>query len=339
MMKLYVGIDLHSNNSVVCLVDAEGKEVRCKRLKNDLVDLLQFLQPYYEEIQGLVVESTYNWYWLVDGLMDHGYRVHLANPAQIQQYDGLKYSDDNSDANWLAQMLRLKILPEGYIYPKENRGVRDLMRKRMQLVQNKSMHILSIQGIYARQLNRRLNSNEAKQLTQEQIKTDFKAAEVILAVSSNLEVMNCLEKQITIIEKTLQQQLRLTDEFKQLASIDGIGLILALTIMLETGDIRRFAKVGDFSSYCRCIGGARFSNGKKKGTTNSKNGNKYLAWAFIEAANFAIRYNEQVKKYYQRKLAKTNNVVAIKTIAHKLCRGCFYVLRDNVAFDIKRTFA
>ena len=271
--------------------------------------------------------------------MEHGYRVHLANPAQIQQYDGLKYSDDDSDANWLAQMLRLKILPEGYIYPKESRAVRDLMRKRMQFVQDKSMHILSIQGIYARQLNRRLNSNEVKQLTEKQVRTDFKAAETILAVSSNVEVMNCLEKQIMTIEKTLQQQLRLTDEFKQLASIDGIGLILALTIMLETGDIRRFAKVGDFSSYCRCIGGARFSNGKKKGTTNSKNGNRYLAWAFIEAANFAIRYNEQVKKYYQRKMAKTNNVIAIKTIAHKLCRGCFYVLRDNVAFDVKRTFS
>jgi transposase len=124
-MKLYAGIDLHSNNSVVCLIDVEGKEVRCKRLKNDLVELLQFLHPYNEQIQGIVVESTYNWYWLVDGLMDHGYRVHLANPAQIQQYDGLKYSDDESDANWLAQMLRLKILPEGYIYPKENRGIRD----------------------------------------------------------------------------------------------------------------------------------------------------------------------------------------------------------------------
>jgi transposase len=337
-MKLYAGIDLHSNNSVVCLIDETGKEMRCKRLKNDLTELLGFLHPYNEALQGIVVESTYNWYWLVDGLMDHGYCVHLANPARMQQYDGLKYSDDDSDANWLAQLLRLNILPKGYIYPKENRGVRDLMRKRLQLVQDKTMHLLSIQGLYTRQLNRRLSSNAIKQLTEEQIRADFGAAELILAVSSNLEVMNCLEKQILLIEKTLQQQLRLKNEFKQLTSIDGIGLILALTIRLEAGDRSRFAQVGDFSSYCRCIGGARFSNGKKKGATNSKNGNKYLAWAFIEAANFAIRYNEQIKKYYQRKSAKTNNVLAIKTIAHKLCRGCFYVLRDNVTFDVMRTF-
>lgn len=338
-MQLYCGIDLHSNNSVVSIINEAGKELVCKRIKNDLVEILKFIHPYYRELQGVVVESTYNWYWLVDGLMDHGYQVHLANTCQAQQYSGLKYSDDDSDANWLAQMFRLNILPKGYIYPKADRSARDLMRKRMQLVQDKTMHLLSIQGIYTRQLNRRLSSNEVKQLTEEQVKADFASEDIVLAVLCNVNVMNCLEQYISSLEKTLVRKVRLMEPFQQLLSIDGIGNILALTIMLETGDIKRFAQVGDFSSYCRCIGGARFSNGKKKGNTNSKNGNKYLAWAFIEAANFAIRYNEVIKKYYQRKLAKTNNVIAIKTIAHKLARGCFYVLRDNVAFDIKRTFS
>jgi transposase len=337
-MPLYAGIDLHSNNSVISIIDETGKELVCKRLKNELVELLKFLQPYYQDLDGVVVESTFNWYWLVDGLMEHGYTVHLANTCQAQQYSGLKHSDDDSDAYWLAQMLRLKILPEGYIYPKEQRGVRDLMRKRMQLVHDKTMHILSIQGMYARQLNRRLNSNEVKQLSEEQVRADFPSEEGALAVLCNVNIMHYLEQHIALIEKTIVRQVRLSEPFKQLINIDGIGNILALTIMLETGDIKRFAQVGDFSSYCRCIGGARYSNGKKKGNTNSKNGNKYLAWAFIEAANFAIRYNETVKKYYQRKMAKTNNVIAIKTIAHKLARGCFYVLRDNAEFDVKRSF-
>ncbi|HHX3463920.1 TPA: transposase [Legionella pneumophila] len=94
----------------------------------------------------------------------------------------------------------------------------------------------------------------------------------------------------------------------------------------------------DYASYCRCIGGAKYSNGKKKGKTNSKNGNKFLGWAFTEAANFAICHNDTVKKYYQRKLAKTNKIVAIKTMAHKLARACFYVLRDNTVFDVHRAF-
>ena len=136
-MKLYGGIDLHSNNSVVVLLDEEDQVVYEKRLPNDLSYLLLELGPYRERIEGLVVESTFNWYWLVDGLMEAGYRIHLANTAAIQQYGGLKYTNDRSDARWLAHLLRRGVLPEGYIYPKEERAVRDLLRKRAQLVRQK----------------------------------------------------------------------------------------------------------------------------------------------------------------------------------------------------------
>jgi transposase len=150
--------------------------------------------------------------------------------------------------------------------------------------------------------------------------------------------MNCIKEQIRKLESLILNQTKLRVDFKELKNIDGIGNILSLTIMLETGDIARFNKVGHYASYCRCVSGARYSNGKKKGKTNSKNGNKYLAWAFVEAANYSIRYNETIKRYYQRKLAKTNRTVAIKTIAHKLARACFYVLRDKVAFDVNKAF-
>ena len=338
MMKLYGGIDLHSNNSVVHLIDEDGQPVFKKRIANDLSTILLLLGHYSGDIEGLVVESTFNWYWLADGLMEAGYKVHLANTTAIQQYSGLKHCDDDSDANWLATMLRLGILPEGYIYPKEERALRDLSRKRLQLVQQSTLHLLSIQGLYQRHLNIRLNNNKLKQLTDERLAQDFSNLNVRLAVSGNLVVQQCLSEQIKVIERSLKQQLKLTEEFINLTSIDGIGLILALTIMLETGDMSRFEKVGNYASYCRCVSGARYSNGKKKGSTNRKNGNKYLAWAFVEAANFAIRYNDTVKRYYQRKLAKTQVVVARKTVAHKLARACFYVLRDQVEFDVDKSF-
>jgi transposase len=337
-MKLYGGIDLHSNNCVINLVDENAQVVFRKRVANDLSTILLLLQPYCDAIVGLVVESTYNWYWLVDGLMEAGFEMHLANTAAIQQYSGLKHGDDDSDANWLSNMLRLNILPEGYIYPKKERMVRDLLRKRMQLVQQKTLNLLSIQGLYVRHLNIRLNSNKIKQLTPEHLEMDFADLNVRMAVNGNLAIMQCLKVQINEIEKSLNRQLKLKPEFVQLTSIDGIGLILALTIMLETGDISRFEKVGQYASYCRCVAGARYSNGKKKSTTNSKNGNKYLAWAFIEAANYAIRYNDTVKRYYQRKLSKTHVLIARKAVAHKLARACFYVLRDQVEFDVNKAF-
>jgi transposase len=120
--------------------------------------------------------------------------------------------------------------------------------------------------------------------------------------------------------------------------VPGIGQILALTIMLETGDIRRFATVGNYTSYCRCVGSQKISNGKRKGSGNTKNGNKYLAWAFVEAANFAIRFNSKIKSFYQRKKAKTKAVVAIKAVAHKLCRACYHIMKDRVAFDVTKAF-
>jgi transposase len=337
-MKLYGGIDLHSNNCVIVILGETGKKILQKRVNNSISLIFETLAPFKEQLQGLVVESTFNWYWLVDDLMEAGFILHLANTAAIQQYSGLKHADDNSDARWLAEMLRLEILPTGYIYPKEQRMARDLMRKRMQLVQQKTKNLLAIQGLYSRHRCHRVTNNHIKKLTTMQVTADFADPNVSLAVNSNLLVMQCLKQQIMLVEKHLKKQHKLTPEFCRLTSIDGIGDTLALTIMLETGDISRFKTVGDFSSYCRCIGGARYSNGKKKGKTNSKNGNKFLAWAFVEAANFAIRYNTTVKRYYQKKLARTNNTVAIKTVAHKLARACFYVLRDQVDFDVNKAF-
>ena len=300
-MKLYAGIDLHSNNCVFSIKDETGNVIARRKFPNDLAKIFHFLEYYKQQLIGLVVESTFNWYWLVDALTEANFQVHLANTTAIQQYSGLKYADDNSDADWLAEMLRLGVLPEGYIYPKEQRTVRDLMRKRMQLVQQATLNLLSIQGLYMRHLSYKMSNNKIKQLTPEEIMTHFSSANTAQATICNLAVMNCLKEQIKLLEKTVLTQVQLKPDFQELITIDGIGNILALTIMLETGDIKRFNKVGNYASYCRCVSGARYSNGKKKGKTNSKNGNKYLAWAFVEAANFAIRYNKTVKSYYHIK--------------------------------------
>ena len=338
-MKLYGGIDLHSNNSVIALLDEEDKVVYRRRLANDLELVLAELAPFREAIEGLVVESTYNWYWLVDGLMAAGYRVHLANTAAIVQYEGLKYAGDETDARWLAKLLRLGLLAEGYIYPKEERPVRDLLRKRSQLVHQHTSHLLSIQNLLARNRGRSPGANQIKRLTYEEVDQLLPDTDLALAVNSSLAVMRSLEGMVARLEKRAMARIKLRPEFKPLLTVSGIGQILGLTIMLETGEIARFAGVGNYASYCRCVGSERISNGKRKGRGNKKNGNKYLAWAYIEAANFAVRYNPKIKSYYQRKCARTNRIVAIKTVAHKLARACYYILRDQVPFDVNRAFA
>ena len=337
-MKLYGGMDLHSTNVVTQLIDEGDKVLYRKKQSCDLDQILKGLEPFKDNIEGIAVESTYNWYWLVDGLMAAGYRVHLVNTAAVKQYEGLKYTDDDADAFWLAHLLRLGILPTGHIYPKESRGVRDLLRKRGQLVRQRTAHILSIENLYARNSGDRLSCNAIKCLTEEQIQQQFADPNVALAIDSNRILMNALDQQIKVLEQALLKQTKLNPRYRKLLTIDGVGEVLALTITLETGDIGRFAQVGNFTSYCRCVGSEKLSNGKKKGQGNSKNGNKYLAWAFVEAANFAIRFNEQAKRFYQRKAAKRNRVVALKAVAHKLARASYYVMRDQVPFDSTKLF-
>jgi transposase len=338
-MKLYGAIDLHSNNNVTVLIDEQDQVVYRKRLANDLSLIDEQLSPYASSIEGIVVESTYNWYWLVDGLMDKGHRVHLANTAAIQQYEGLKYTDDDSDARWLAHMLRLGVLPQGYIYPQQERAVRDLLRKRSQLVRQKTANLLSIQNLYTRNTGLSISANRIKKLTSEQVEDLFSVSDVALAVKANLSVMRCVEAEVKTLEQVIRERIKLRAAFRYLLTVSGIGQTLALTIMLETGDIRRFPRVGNFASYCRCVGSEKLSNGKRKGKGNTKNGNKYLSWAFVEAANFAIRYEPLIARFYQRKKAKSHAVVAIKAVAHKLSRACYYVMRDEVPFDVGRAFA
>ena len=316
-MKLYGGIDLHSNNSVVGITDERDRVVYQKRLPNDLDTILSKLAAYQSELVGIVVELTYNWYWLVDGLMEAGYRVHLANTAAIKQYEGIKYTDDDSDACLLAHLLRPGILPEGYIYPEEGRPVRDLLRKRAQLVHRKVAQIPGIENLMARNKGQSMSANAVKRLCEEEVEQQLPVFELALAVKSNLAVMRCLEERIALIEQAVLARARLKPEFRALLSVAGIGEILGLTVMLQTGDIRRFASVGDFSSYCRCVDSKKLGNGKKKGVGNTRNGNQYPARAFVEAANFAVRFHPKIRAFHPRKQAGTNRIVAIEAVARK----------------------
>lgn len=335
---LFCGIDLHSNNSFVVISDDTDKVLYSRRLPNNLTDICAALSPYQQELFGVVVESTYNWYWLVDGLMEADYSIHLANTTAIKQYDGLKHRGDESDARHLAHILRLGLLPEGHIMPKATRAVRDLARKRMQLVQQRTTQILSIETCLAQQTGTRISSNDVKQLTDKEIDKMLMGRHETMGMKANVAVMQALQTQIDGIEKALSAHCRRDPGYRLLNTVSGIGPILATVILLETGSIERFADVGNYASYCRCVGSIHISNGKKKGEGNTKNGNRYLAWAYVEAANFAIRYCEAARKFYQRKKAKRNGIVAIKAVAHKLARACFHMLKTGESFSVERCF-
>ena len=265
--------------------------------------------------------------------------MHLANPAGIQKYKGLKHSDDRSDAFWLAEMLRLGILPEGHIYPKEDRPVRDLLRKRGHLVRLRTSLINSLQNIITRSTGGFLSGDKMKQLKRDHVAEVLHGAEhLALTGSVCKKVIDTLTRQIKTIEKAALKSVRPLPQYTCLTAMPGVGVILGLTITLETGNIGRFVGVGNYASYCRKVPVSWTSNDKKKGRGNKKNGNKYLSWAFAEAAEMARRFDPTVRAWYNRKAARTNTMVARSALAHKLARAAYHMMKEGQSFDEKRLF-
>ncbi len=338
---LYAAVDLHGDNGFYCVINETDQRVFQQRLPNDLKTVLAALEPFRPRLaKGIAVESTFNWYWLADGLMAAGYSVQLVNTTAVQTYSGLKNSNDQTDAFWLAHLQRLGILPTGYIYPKEQRGARDLLRRRMLLVQQRTAHLLSFKCLHQRETGQNIHSNRIRTLEPEDVAKLLAGAEAVLMGQTNVRVLDFLNEQIARLEKAAQAKLQLLPEYERLEQIPGLGRVLNLVIMLETGPIARFASAGNYVSYCRGVQAEKISNQRKKGENNRKSGNRYLSWAWLEVANFAIRYSPEIKRWYQRKLHRCGHlaVVAIKAVAAKLAKAAYYMLKNQEAFKMEQVF-
>ncbi len=339
-MKLYSGMDLHSNTTQVGIMDETRKRVIDRKLRNDPQEILKFLEPYRADLEGVVVESTYNWYWLVDALQEGGYRVHLAHPVANQQYRGLKHSDDRHDAFWLAELLSLRILRSGYIYPRELRSVRDLLRKRLQLVRYRTALLLSVKNMIHRNRGFIVETSQIKRLTEDVVSPLLQGDEALgLAGQTSKEAIDCLSRQIQQIERWVLKRVRVEQPFSNLLTLPGVGEILAMSILLETGPIERFSKVSQYASYCRLVSSQWTSNDKLKGRGNVRNGNRHLAWAYSEASDHARRYDPLCRAFYNRKLNQRGHRVAHKALAHKLARAAYFILRDREVYREEKMFS
>jgi transposase len=332
---LYGGLDLHGDNVFCTLMDAARRIVFERRLPNDMEVIRAALEPYRKRIQVLAVESTYNWYWLVDGLEKLKYRVKLANPARMQENLGLKMANDKTDARFIARQLTNGILPEGYIYPAETRGIRDMLRRRMRLVHARTGEWLSLEGLVARHTGQEMGVPDLKGCDLSNVLAG--QPEALIMAEASLRHIEFLNQEIAALEKAVMADLPDREDYKRLMSVPGIGHVLARTILLETGPISRFREAGNYASYCRAVKAEHTTNEKRKGECNGKSGNKYLAWAYVEAANYAVRYSPELRAWFQRKQKHSGKrVIALKAMANKLAKACFFMLRDGKDFDVKR---
>ena len=336
--KLIAGMDLHSNNVVIGVINQDGKRVAHRKVECDLKQVTQFLEPLKPQIQSMAVESTFNWYWLVDGLRAADYPIDLANPAKIEQYNGIKHAGDKDDAFYLAELQRLNILPKAHVYDPALRPVRDLLRRRSRLVHQRTALLLSFKSLYARTTGQSLDLSEAKTMEPKQAPKLYEHPANQLIAQVQAEHIQALGKSISRIEKGVLASAREIPLYERLLTIPGVGRILGMTITMEVGEVGRFKTDGDFASYCRMVDARRLSNGKCKADNNQKCGNKYLAWAFVEAANYARRFDEHCRRWYDRKAAKTCKVIATKALGCKLAKAAWHVMVGKCDYDEKRMF-
>jgi transposase len=336
--KVIAGIDLHGNNVVIGLINQDGKRLEHQKVGTELAQVEAVLQSYKPRLISMAVESTFNWYWLVDGLRQAGYPIDLANPAKIEQYDGIKHADDKHDAFHLAELQRLGILPKAYIYDAQLRPVRDLLRRRGKLVQHRTALLISAKSLYTRTTGGQMPLQRLKGLSPEEAAALYEHPANQLTARIQVEQIEGLDQAIGRMEKAVLARAKEIPLYSKLLTLPGVGTILGMTITMEVGDIQRFKSDGQFASYCRAVDSRRMSNDKRKGDNNAKCGNRYLSWAFVEAANFARRFDGQCRRWYDRKKARTSAVIATKALACKLAKAAWHVMTHGTDYDPARMF-
>ncbi|UCE64553.1 MAG: IS110 family transposase [Nitrospirota bacterium] len=341
-MTYYCGIDLHSKDSWLCVIDEKDRIQQREKVPNHLPIILHALEKFSPK-PSVVVESTMNWYWLVDGLQDAGFEVKLAHIFGLHMITGAKVKTDRRDAFSLARLLRLDAVPEAYIYPKTRRPLRDLLRRRNRLVSVRATAYQSMKQILLQQGIHGYSLADLKRFDEAMILTLFDHPALQAGMQMELERIRLYSREILTLERIIQKSVSEEPLFELLQTIPGVGKILGLTIFYEVGDVERFSGPKPFCSYARVVPGVAQSSSVTRRGRGSKQGNPYLKWAFMQAAGISVRYDPDVRKFRQthmaRRRSKARRLISLSIVAHKLAIGAYFVLKDRVPFKMELMFA
>ena len=336
--EFYCGIDLHSNKMFLCIINSEGRIQLHKNIRTRVDHFLTVTEPYRRHNFVVGVESTYNWYWLADLCIDNQVPFVLGHALGLRAVHGGKTKNDKIDSEKLALLLRGGNFPVAYVYPREHRATRDLIRRRTYLVRRRAELMTHIRNT-AGQHNLSIVTG---QLTypgnRAGLPDRFEHPSAQKTVAIDCALIESLTTQIRDLEKYLtgQARLELPQPYYQLLSIPGVGRVLALVLLYEIGDIRRFGDVGKFLSYCRLVAPRHESNGKLYGSPGRKQGNAHLKWAFSEVATLLMRECTEAQTYVARLQKKHGKKKALSILASRIGRVVYQMLRRGEAFELKR---
>ena len=328
----YCGIDLSARDSHLCVLDETLSIHLQQKAANELPHISNLLLPFKPDLK-IVVESTFNWYWLVGGLLALGFDVSLAHTLGLAMITQAKVKTDRRDAFALAKLLRAGLIPQAYIYPPSTRPVRDLLRRRLKLVRLRAHEYGSLRQLLLREGILPISRNEIKLAEDENIKQWFNHPLLVVSASHQIERIELVSRQIQELEQQIIDLTRNEADYKRLLKISGIGRILALTILYEVGEISRFHSARQFSSYCRLVPGVAQSGAVSRRGRSTKQGNAYPKSAFNQAAVAAVRAYPAIRRCYERHMARhrgsARKLVAYNVVAHKLAQAVYFVLKHG----------
>lgn len=332
--QFYCGIDLHANAMYVCILNSSGEVVVHKNISTKPKSFLRLIKPYRD---GLIVgcECMFSWYWLADLCEAEGIEFILGHALYMRSIHGGKAKNDRIDSYKIASLLRGGNFPLAYVYPKQWRATRDLLRRRNHINRKKAELIAHIQNT-ATQYNLPAPLGRiAKPSERDDLLEKFSDTVVRRMVQLDLDLIEHAETLLDTLERDLERltQQHAPVEIALLKSIPGVGRILGMVILYEIEDIARFPRPQDFSSYCRLVKPAKESNGKNYGHSGKKIGNAHLRWAFGEAVALMLKGNAPAKAALQKLASKHGKGKALAILSHRLGRAVYFMLKNQVPFD------
>ena len=333
----YCGIDLHARSLYVCIINHDGETCLHKEIPASPERLLDLLQPYIEDIV-VGVECMHCWYWVADFCADNHIAFILGHALYMKAIHGGKAKNDRIDSYKIAKLIRGGNFPLAYVYPREMRATRDLLRRRTRIVQhgaNLKAHVANTTSQYNLPPNR---LNLKNQCARDQLRATFTNPAAQRNIDLDIDILDHYASVLRKVEWFIEQQAKSHNpvHLQLLKSISGVGKILSLTILYEIGDIRRFATVQQFASYARLVKCKAESAGKIYGSQGNKIGNAHLKWAFSEAAVLYLRGNPSAQHYLQTLQKRMSKGKALSALAHKLGRCVYFMLKNETVFNEKR---
>lgn len=333
--KYYCGIDLHAKNLYVCVIDQSGQIQIHKDIAASPDALHRLIHPYMDDLV-LAVECMFTWYWISDFCLKYNISFVLGHALYMKAIHGSKTKNDKIDSQKIAMLLRGGLIPMAYVYPQAMRATRDLLRRRMHFMHKRAELLAHIQNTRSQYLADAFDGPVARKRYRHNVVEKFTETAVAKSIESDLRLINHYDGVINDLENYLQRSVKKDDyhTYYLLRTIPGVGKILALVMLYEIHDIRRFERVQHFTSYSRLIKPHKESAGKIKGASNKKIGNAYLKWAFSEAVLLLIREQAPVKELHQSLKNKYGKARALAILSHKLGRAVYYMLRQRKVFDV-----